>query len=354
MNILKGILLKLLSALMFAVMQALVRLLGENVPLGQVVFFRAAFAVVPVVVIYALRNELRTAAHTERPFGQIGRGLVGAAGMFCNFGALARLPLAEVTAISFASPLATVALAALSSRSACGSTAGPRWRSGFSESSSCWARTSIPRRFASHTSTQLIGASFALTGAFTNAAAVIQTRRLTDTETTSSIVLYFSLVCSAAGLATLPFGWIMPSPFELAVLVSIGPARRHRALILTESYRLPRPRSSHRSTTRRSSSPSCSAMRCSARCRPAWWWSARSSWWRPACSCCGASASSASSGHAMRRDRRPVRESQSEKREDGHMLIDASDWRRLRWWSCPVRHAPRASSWCATSRTRWL
>jgi drug/metabolite transporter (DMT)-like permease len=238
MNILKGILLKLVSALMFAVMQALVRLLGENVPLGQVVFFRAAFAVVPVVVIYALRNELRTAAHTKRPFGQIGRGLVGAAGMFCNFGALARLPLAEVTAISFASPLATVALAALLLKER---VRFYRWSAvgvGFLGVIVMLAPHLDPAQIASHTSTQLIGATFALTGAFTNAAAVIQTRRLTDTETTSSIVLYFSLVCSAAGLATLPFGWIMPSPFEFAVLVSIGLLGGIAHLILTESYRL--------------------------------------------------------------------------------------------------------------------
>jgi drug/metabolite transporter (DMT)-like permease len=238
MNILKGILLKLVSALMFAVMQALVRLLGENVPLGQVVFFRAAFAVVPVVVIYALRNELRTAAHTKRPFGQIGRGLVGAAGMFCNFGALARLPLAEVTAISFASPLATVALAALLLKER---VRFYRWSAvgvGFLGVIVMLAPHLDPAQIASHTSTQLIGAIFALTGAFTNAAAVIQTRRLTDTETTSSIVLYFSLVCSAAGLATLPFGWIMPSPFEFAVLVSIGLLGGIAHLILTESYRL--------------------------------------------------------------------------------------------------------------------
>src|SRR5919201_2566582 len=113
MNILKGILLKLVSALMFAVMQGLVRSLGEAIPVGQVVFFRSACAIIPVVVIYALRRELYAAVHTKRLAGHAGRGLVGLAGMFFNFAALARLPLAEVTAISFASPLATVALAAL-------------------------------------------------------------------------------------------------------------------------------------------------------------------------------------------------------------------------------------------------
>jgi drug/metabolite transporter (DMT)-like permease len=234
MNILEGILLKLVSALMFAVMQALVRALGESVPVGQVVFFRAAFAVVPVVVIYALRNELKAAVHTKRPLGHVGRGLVGAAGMFCNFGALARLPLAEVTAISFASPLATVALAALMLRER---VRIYRWSAvavGFLGVLVMLAPHLDPAQIAAHTSTELIGASLALT----NAAAVIQTRRLTDTETTSSIVLYFSLLCAAAGLVTLPFGWIVPSAFELALLIGVGLLGGIGHLILTASYRL--------------------------------------------------------------------------------------------------------------------
>ena len=113
MNVLKAVLLKLISAFLFALMSAMVRYVGDAVPVGQVVFFRSACAIIPVVVIYAWRRELISAVRTSRPFGHLGRGLISAAGMFFNFAALARLPLAEVTAISFASPLATVALAAL-------------------------------------------------------------------------------------------------------------------------------------------------------------------------------------------------------------------------------------------------
>ena len=63
MNYLKAIVLKLISSVMFAAMSALVRYAGEDVPVGQVVFFRAAFAIPPVVLIYALarRAEARGA-----------------------------------------------------------------------------------------------------------------------------------------------------------------------------------------------------------------------------------------------------------------------------------------------------
>jgi uncharacterized membrane protein len=187
-NILKGILLKLASALMFAVMQALVRSLGEAIPVGQVVFFRSAFAVIPVVVIYALRGELDAAVHTKRPFGHVGRGLVGLGGMFFSFAALARLPLAEVTAISFASPLVTVALAVLMLHER---VRIYRWSAG---------RRRFHRRHRDAGAASRPGgarqppagadnrAMLALAAAIAKAGAVIQTRRLTDTETTSSIV----------------------------------------------------------------------------------------------------------------------------------------------------------------------
>ena len=113
MNVLKAFSLKLMSALLFAVMSALVRFLGETYPVGQVVFFRSAFAILPVVIIYAWRGELAAAVRTGRPFGHLGRGLTSIGGMFCNFAALARLPVVDATAISFVSPLITVALSAI-------------------------------------------------------------------------------------------------------------------------------------------------------------------------------------------------------------------------------------------------
>ena len=67
---------------------------------------------------------------------------------------------------------------------------------------------------------------------------MIQTRRLTETETTSSIVFYFSLICALAGLATWPFGWLMPTWPEFAALVAVGLCGGLAHILLTESYRL--------------------------------------------------------------------------------------------------------------------
>jgi hypothetical protein len=186
-NVIKAILLKVASALIFAVMAALVRYLGAGYPVGQVVFYRSAFAIVPVVVIYAWRRELEAAIRIGRPFGHAGRGLTAIGGMFCNFSALARLPIVDATAISFAAPLITVAMAALLLKER---VRIYRWSAvvvgflgvlvmllphldlGGSTAASAGAAA---------------GAAFGLSGAFFSALSIIQTRHLTKSETTSSI-----------------------------------------------------------------------------------------------------------------------------------------------------------------------
>jgi len=238
MNLATGIALKLVSVLLFAAMSMLIRLAGQKFPLGQIVFFRSAFAILPVVLIYAWRNELCAAVVTRRPLGHLTRGCQAIIGMFLNFAALTRLPLMDATAISFASPLITVALAALILKER---VRVYRWSAvavGFAGVViMLWPYLDVWSLFYVGSVERTIGAACALAGAFSNAGTVIQTRRLTDTETTSSIVFYFSLICTLAGLCTLPFGWLMPSLGELVMLALIGIIGGLSHILLTESYR---------------------------------------------------------------------------------------------------------------------
>lgn len=238
MNLAKAIGLKIASALLFAIMQALVRWMGEAVPLGQIVFFRAAFAILPVVIIFAWRRELLAAVRTNRPSGHLLRGLISVAGMFLNFAALARLPLVDATAISFAAPLITVAFAALFLGER---VRVYRWSAvaiGFvGVLVMLWPHFDLQHLLIAGSATTAIGAICALGSAFTNAGSVIQTRILTKTETTSSIVFYFSLICAVGGLATLPFGWIVPNGPQLAALIALGVLGGLAHILLTESYR---------------------------------------------------------------------------------------------------------------------
>ncbi|MGB7855935.1 MAG: DMT family transporter [Pseudolabrys sp.] len=234
----KAIGLKLISALLFAFMSALVRQLGDVAPVGQMVFFRSAFAILPVVLVYAVRGELATAVRTSRPLGQLGRGLLSVGGMFTNFSALTRLPLADATAISFASPLITVALAAIILKER---VRIYRWSAvviGFAGVIVMLIpHLDIGRYAVIGGAAAAAGSMFAVISAFCNAGTVIQTRRLTQSETTSSIVFYFSLVCAIAGALTLPFAWHSPTPRELVALIALGVLGGFAHILLTESYR---------------------------------------------------------------------------------------------------------------------
>ena len=239
MNTGKGILFKLVSAALFAVMSALIRYLGARYPVGEVVFYRSAFAIVPVMAVYAWRGELEAVVRTERPLGQAGRGALSIVGMFFNFGALARLPLVESNAISFTSPLFSVALAALVLKER---VRVYRWSAvivGFLGVlvvlSPHLSGDELTIAMASATS--LSGVIFGIAGSVANAGTVIQTRRLTQSESTSSIVFYFSLSCALAGLVTWPFGWLSPSGGEFAALIGIGLLGGTAHIFLTESYR---------------------------------------------------------------------------------------------------------------------
>jgi drug/metabolite transporter (DMT)-like permease len=234
----KAIGLKLISALLFAFMSALVRQLRDVAPVGQMVFFRSAFAILPVVLVYAVRGELATAVRTSRPLGHLGRGLLSVGGMFTNFSALTRLPLADATAISFASPLITVALAAIILKER---VRIYRWSAvviGFAGVIVMLIpHLDIGRYAVIGGAAAAAGSMFAVISAFCNAGTVIQTRRLTQSETTSSIVFYFSLVCAIAGALTLPFAWHSPTPRELIALIALGVLGGFAHILLTESYR---------------------------------------------------------------------------------------------------------------------
>jgi drug/metabolite transporter (DMT)-like permease len=239
MNLFKAIGFKLISALLFAALSALVRQLSEVTPVGQLVFFRSACAIPPVLLIYALRGELREAVRTNRVFGQLGRGALSCGGMYTNFSALQRLPLADATAIAFASPLITVALAAIILKE---KVRIYRWTAVLVGFGGVIVML-IPHFDISHyvvagaMATATVGSILALISAFCNAGTVIQTRRLTQSETTSSIVFYFSLMTALAGLVSLPFAWHTPTGSELLMLISLGVFGGIGHIFLTESYR---------------------------------------------------------------------------------------------------------------------
>jgi drug/metabolite transporter (DMT)-like permease len=237
MNIIKAVSLKIASTVAFALMGAQARYLGSSLPVGEIVFCRGLFALIPIVIFFGYRGELRGALRTDRLTAHMVRGIFSVVGTFCTFGALARLPIADVTAIAFIAPLITVVFAAVILKE---HVHAYRWSAvgiGF-----CGVILMLSPYFGNHaalTTSMIAGLAFALTNAVSSGGATIQIRRLTATETSSAIVIFMTLTVMAVSLLTAPlFSWRLPANgTEWALLVGIGIAGGLGQMLFTDSYR---------------------------------------------------------------------------------------------------------------------
>ena len=110
-NNVKGIGWMLLSGIMFIGVTGIVRYLGDEMHPIQAAFIRYAFGivlVVPVILRVGLYGLLSTRIHLHAS-----RGLVHGIGVMLWFYAMSRLPIAEVTALGFTTPIFTTAGAML-------------------------------------------------------------------------------------------------------------------------------------------------------------------------------------------------------------------------------------------------
>lgn len=236
MNPSLGIGLKLVATLCFAVMVACIKALPE-VPLGEVVFSRSFFALLPLVVYFGMRGELRSALRTTNPMGHLKRVVAGGLSMTAWFACLKLLPLPEALAISFAAPIITLVLATIF----LGETMRVfRWSASvvglFGVLIVLWPRlAALDQGFSGEHAA--LGALLALASAFFMAVAMIQIRQLVATESTASIIFYFTLSVMLASLASLPFGWLVPSLEDAALLVAAGIFGGIGQIFLTECYR---------------------------------------------------------------------------------------------------------------------
>ncbi|MBV9077322.1 MAG: EamA/RhaT family transporter, partial [Methylobacteriaceae bacterium] len=101
-NPIAGIACKVLAALAFTVMSAGIKWLGPDYPIGEIVFFRSAFALVPLLLWLSWGGNLMASVRTDNLRGHILRGLIGSAGMFSGFVSLSYLPLTDSVAVGYA------------------------------------------------------------------------------------------------------------------------------------------------------------------------------------------------------------------------------------------------------------
>lgn len=236
-NPVRGIVLKLTSVAFFLVMQTCIKAAGQDVPAGQITFFRSAFAILPIILYLAWLRSLTRAFHTNNLFGHFKRGFLGILSMMCGFYGLTLLPLPEFIAIGYASPLMSVVFAALM----LGETVRIyRWSAVVVGMMGVviilWPKMTLLQNGGLEAG-ESIGALAVLFGAVLGGLAMVQVRQLVVTERTATIVLYFSLTGTLISAFGMPFGWEWLNIQQASLLVSAGIAGGIAQILLTESYR---------------------------------------------------------------------------------------------------------------------
>ena len=215
-----------LSVCAFSIMDLIVKW-SDDYPLGQVIFFRGFFGIVLYYFVIP-KERIRDFYFTKRPLLHFSRCFFGLAALLSIFTALRNLPLATVVSISFAAPIFTTIFSIFFLSERVGYF---RWLAVFigfigiliiSEPglSSLNVNYIFPVIF-------VLGMSYV----------AISIRQLSSTEPVWLISLFFSAAITIAGLLTLPFGWIMPSFYDLTLLSMIGFFGGVANLWLSQSYK---------------------------------------------------------------------------------------------------------------------
>ncbi|WP_339853552.1 DMT family transporter [uncultured Nisaea sp.] len=210
----KGILLTLFGLVLFSVLNGVVKAQTELFPILQIMFFRNAFALPPLVLFIVMTTGW-SSIRTDRPALHLAHTIMVTAAIGLIFAGYRALPLADATAINFAAPLIVCALSAPLLKEPVGRLKWFAVLVGF-------AGVMIMVRPGGDVVRE--GALYALSGTALSAGGLLLARYLSRYDSTTTIVFLFMAISSAMILPVLPFIWVTPTPLQLAGLVAMGAA----------------------------------------------------------------------------------------------------------------------------------
>jgi drug/metabolite transporter (DMT)-like permease len=212
---------------LFSLMDALVKWLSATYPVPQILVCNALFALVPVGAMVVRQGGLPQ-LRTRRLGLHLVRGVLGTTAGFPAFYAFSRLPLADAYAIIFATPLLITALSVPILREAVG------WRRWSAVLVGFVGVLVMLRPGIAPVGT---GSLAALGAACASACAILLVRRLSVTETTTSIAFYSNVTAVVLiGVAFSP-ALVVPSPVDLALMAACGLIGGTALLVLIAAYR---------------------------------------------------------------------------------------------------------------------
>lgn len=233
-NAIVGIAWKVISAMFFTAMLTIVKLIGDRIPVGETLFARNLFGLIPVLTVIIYAGGLRDALRTNNLAGHLRRAVSGMLAMGLWFAALQRLSFPEATSIVYAAPLMMVVLAA--------TVLGERVRI------YRWSAVGVGiigvaiilspqvmNGFDIMHDAAALGALCALGSAAFMSLTSVFVRQLAQQESTTTIVLYFLISGTAITFLTLPT-WVVPSWQDLGALVMIGVLGGIGQLCVTQAF----------------------------------------------------------------------------------------------------------------------
>ncbi len=226
--------LKLSALMLFTSMSALVKALSADFPPGELVFFRSLFAIPVIIAWLVWRGELAQGFVVKKPMGHFWRGVLGTSAMGLTFTGLSLLPLPEVTAIGYATPIFTLILAAV--------ILGERIRMIRIGAMALGLLGVLIMIWPRLGSTQMevaatMGALCVLAATFARAFVQIHIRQLVKVDHPAAIVFYFSMTATLLSSLTAFWGWTIPTMNQALILVTMGLIGGIAQILVTSSYR---------------------------------------------------------------------------------------------------------------------
>lgn len=208
----RGIALMLGCTLLLTANDAIMKLLAESYPIGQIIFARGALALLLLLGWTMLAAGGRATLRVHDYPGVLTRGVLMVVSTYLFIGGLHLLPLVTATAVSFTGPLITAVLAI----PFLGERIGPRRALailvGFLGVVVMVRPTGEVVQWA-----VLLPLGAVICGSFRD----LLTRRLTTRESSLAILIWSTGMVAAGGLASWPFGW---APWQAADLPLIAAA----------------------------------------------------------------------------------------------------------------------------------
>ncbi|WP_016600489.1 DMT family transporter, partial [Yersinia pestis] len=221
----QGALLAILASLIFSVMNVLVKTIADEIPTGEIVFFRSSIGCLLIGLLMYQRGI--AFSREDRPLLVL-RGTMGALYLICYFYSIAHLTLADASMLAYLSPFFSIVLSLLVLRERVNATMA------------FWLVMVIigaiilirPWNFSTYTLASLVGVMSAVFAAI----AYLSVNKLTKRHHNYEIVFYFLFIATLISIPLMWHNFVWPSGYQFGILIAIALVSLLGQVVLTQAF----------------------------------------------------------------------------------------------------------------------